>query len=190
MLVALAVVWIVVFLPSVTNRNQDKSEVVRERRLRREQLTVNASQAITELVRKARARKRVFVSAAALAAIGGLVAVLQGSTLWAAVATALAASFALMFRFTSSKVARAIEDGSKRRTKIGPGLDARMVDTTAEEPEVDDQSWKPTQVPEQTYQNRLGTLESPTLADVVEIESSRELARETLDEILRRRRAN
>jgi hypothetical protein len=187
MLVALAAVWFIVFLPSVTKRNQDKDEVARDRRVRKEKLTVSASPFIAEQVKRAKTKKRLFVSVVVTAAVAGLVALFQGWTIAAVIAVAVAAASAVMARLATAKASRAIATGSSRRTKIGSGLEAPL---EAEVEPVEDSTWKPTQVPAQTYQGRVGTLETATLADVVKIEFSQELDRETLDEILRRRRAN
>lgn len=187
MLVALAAVWFIVFLPSVTKRNQDKDDVARERRVRKEQLAVTASPLIAVQVKRARANKRLFVSIAVTTAVVGLVAVFQGWTIAAVIAVSVAAASAVMTRRATTRASRAIATGSSRRTKIGSGLEAPL---EVESEPVEDSSWKPNQVPAQTYQGRVGTLETATLADVVNIEFSQELDRETLDEILRRRRAN
>ena len=190
MLVALAAVWFIVFLPSVTKRNQDKDDASRERRVRREQLTANSSPLIAQTVARAKTSKVIFGSLTALAAVGAVVAILQGSMIWASAALGAMVVFALISRAASLRVSKAISTGTKRRTKIGTGLDARAIETFEEADDFDQNSWRPTELPDQTYQARVGTLENPTLADVVEIEFSRELERETLDEILRRRRAN
>ena len=58
------------------------------------------------------------------------------------------------------------------------------------EAETNPRAWRAEQVPAQTYQRRVGKLETPKLADVVELEVQEKLDSETLDEILRRRRAN
>lgn len=187
MLVALVAVWFIVFLPSVGKKNQDKDDVARDRRVRKEKLTVSASPLIASQVKRAKVSKRVFISLASVAASIGLVAVFLGWTIAAVVAVGAATTFAVLARLATAAASRAIATGSSRRTKIGSGLEAPAQD---EAELVEDSSWNPTQVPAQTYRGRVGTLETATLADVVNIEFSKELDSETLDEILRRRRAN
>lgn len=187
MLVALVAVWFIVFLPSVSKKSQDKDDVARDRRVRKEKLTVSASPFIASQVKRAKLSKRVFISLASVAASTGLVAVFLGWTIPAVVAVGAATTFAVLARLATTAASRAIATGSSRRTKIGSGLEAPAQD---EAELVEDSTWNPTQVPSQTYQGRVGTLETATLADVVNIEFSQELDRETLDEILRRRRAN
>ena len=190
MLVALAVVWIIVFLPSFSKRGQDKDDLARDRRVRRNLLTAQASPFTALQVRRSNAAKLTFAAASALAAIAGLVAVFLGSASWTIAAVTLAGAFAVLSRISALRVSRAISNSANRRTKIGTGLDAQLIEE-GEEPEfVDERVWRPTEVPGQTYQGQLGTLENPTLADVVKIEFPQEFDSETLDEILRRRRAN
>jgi hypothetical protein len=190
MLVALAVVWIIVFLPSFSKRGQDKDDLARDRRVRRNLLTAQASPFTALQVRRSNAAKLTFAAASALAAIAGLVAVFLGSASWTIAAVTLAGAFAVLARISALRVSRAISNSANRRTKIGTGLDAQLIEEVEEPEFVDVRIWRPTVVPGQTYQGQLGTLENPTLADVVNIESSREFDSETLDEILRRRRAN
>lgn len=187
MLVALVAVWFIVFLPSVSKKNQDKDEAARDRRVRKEKLTVSASPVIASRVRRAKTSKRIFISLAAVSAATGLVAVFQGWTIVAVSAVVVATASAVLARLATTSASRSIATGSSRRTKIGSGLETPL---QGESELVEDSSWSPTQVPAQTYQARIGTLETATLADVVNIEFSQELDRETLDEILRRRRAN
>ena len=190
MLVALAVVWFIVFLPSVSKRNQDKDELARDRRVRRDRLTAQASPSIASQVKRANAAKVAFAAAAALAAIASIVALVLGSAFWPVAGVSAVAIFAFLSRLSALRASRAVSNSANRRTKIGSGLDAQLIGE-GEEPElIDDRSWRPTEVPGQTYQAQLGTLENPTLADVVNIESAKDFDSETLDEILRRRRAN
>ena len=190
MLVALAVVWFIVFLPSVSKRNQDKDEFARDRRVRRDRLTAQASPSIASQVKRANAAKVAFAAAAALAAIASIVALFLGSAFWPVAGVSAVAIFAFLSRLSALRASRAVSNSANRRTKIGSGLDAQLIGE-GEEPElIDDRSWRPTEVPGQTYQAQLGTLENPTLADVVNIESAKDFDSETLDEILRRRRAN
>jgi membrane protein implicated in regulation of membrane protease activity len=190
MLVALAVVWFIVFLPSVSKRNQDKDELARDRRVRRDRLTAQASPSIASQVKRANVAKVGFAAGAAIAAISSIVAVFLGSTLWTITGVAIAAGFAVFSRIAAMRVSRAVSNSANRRTKIGSGLDAQLIGEGEESELIDDRSWRPTEVPGQTYQAQLGTLENPTLADVVNIESAKDFDSETLDEILRRRRAN
>jgi hypothetical protein len=69
-------------------------------------------------------------------------------------------------------------------------LNGDLGDRTEELNWVEDNTWRPSELPNQVYQSKIGTLENPTLADVVNIEYPSELDSKTLDEILRRRRAN
>ena len=190
MLVALAAVWFIVFLPSVGKKNRDKDEASKGRRERREKLTVNSSPAIANSVARANLFKRSLLVAAGLAAIATFVFVFQGSTLGAAIGVGTVAIFAVLSRVASTRASRAISAGSKRRNKIPTGIVGEKVESIDDEEFFDDRAWRPSELPEQAYRVQVGTLETPTLADVVKIEFPRELDSETLDEILRRRRAN
>ena len=190
MLVALAAVWFIVFLPSLGKRNRDKDDVSRERRERREQLSVNASAETSGLVSKAKKAQRVFLVLAAISVIATIVSVFQGSTLGAGVGAAVAAGFVLLSRIASARASKAIGSASARRNKIPTGIVGSKIEFEEEQELFDDRSWAPTELPEQAYRSRIGTLENPTLADVVQIEFPGELDSKTLDEILRRRRAN
>ena len=190
MLVAFAAVWFIVFLPSVGKRSRDKDETARARREERERLTANASPVISAKVGRAKTTNRVFLTATVLAIVATLVAVFQGSTLGAIVGVSAVAVFAVLSRVAKSRISRTLETGSRRRAKMPTGLTGSSTETEAELEFVEDNSWSPNALPQQAYQSKLGTLETPNLADVVNIEFPGELDSETLDEILRRRRAN
>jgi hypothetical protein len=127
---------------------------------------------------------------AAGSAAVAIVSVFQGQPIWAVAAVVFAAVFVVLARLVATQASRAVMRGSNRRTKIGNGL-SNEISEQAEEFEVsEEKTWSPNQLPAQAYRSQVGTLESPKLADVVNIEFPGELATETLDEILRRRRAN
>lgn len=190
MLVALAAVWFIVFLPSVGKKNRDKDEVSRERRERKEKLTANSSPQIASRVAKAKNLSRAFLAAASVAAVATFVFVFQGSILGAGIGLAAVVSFAVLARVASLRANSAIVSGARRRSKLPTGIVGEKVDYYEDEEFFDDRAWRPNQLPEQAYKAQVGTLENPTLADVVNIEFPREFDSETLDEILRRRRAN
>jgi hypothetical protein len=190
MLVALAAVWFIVFLPSVGKKNRDKDDASRDRRERRQKLTANSSPQIASRVAKANNAKRVLLTAAGVAAVATFVAVFQGSILGAGIGLAAVVSFAVVARIASLRANSAIVSGARRRGKLPAGIVGEKVETYEDEEFFDDRAWRPNELPEQAYKAQVGTLENPTLADVVNIEFPRELDSETLDEILRRRRAN
>ena len=190
MLVALAAVWFIVFLPSVGKKNRDKDDASRDRRERRQKLTANSSPQIASRVAKANNTKRVLLIAAGVAAVATFVAVFQGSILGAGIGLVAVVSFAVVARVASLRANNAIVSGARRRGKLPAGIVGEKVETYEDEEFFDDRAWRPSELPEQAYKAQVGTLENPTLADVVNIEFPRELDSETLDEILRRRRAN
>ncbi len=186
MLVALAAVWFIVFLPSMNKRKGEKVEGANERRERRNKIATASSPQVSA----AKQLKRVFLWAAVLSVVAAIVSVFQGSTLGAGVSVAAIASFTLASRAANARISKALLAGSSRRNKIGPGLTDRVGERAEEVDWVEDNTWRPNELPEQVYRSKVGTLENPTLADVVNIEFPGELDSKTLDEILRRRRAN
>jgi hypothetical protein len=190
MLVALAAVWFIVFLPSMNKRKNDKDEVARERQERRNKLAAAASPLLAKQVSTAKLLKGIFIGAAGVSVAGAIVAVFQGSTLGAGIGVGAVSVFVIASRLANLRASNALAAGSRRRNKIAPGLAGALGDRAEELNWVEDNTWRPNELPEQAYRAKVGTLENPTLADVVNIEFPGELASETLDEILRRRRAN
>ena len=190
MLVAFAAVWFIVFLPSVGKKNRDKDASSKARREQREALTAKSSPAIAGKVSKAKTAERVLLGLTIAAIVATLVAVFQGSTLGAIVGVTAVAAFAVFSRVAHSRISSALETGSRRRAKLAPGLTAGIAQNTDAAEFVEDKTWNPIALPQQVYQSKIGTLESPTLAEVVNLEIPQVLESETLDEILRRRRAN
>jgi hypothetical protein len=190
MLVAFAAVWFIVFLPSVGKKNRDKDASSKARREQREALTANSSPVIAGKVSKAKTAERVLLALTTAAILATLVAVFQGSTLGAVVGVAAIATFAVLSRVAHSKISNALKTGSRRRAKLAPGLTDGSRPSADVDNFVEDKTWNPTALPQQVYQSKVGTLDTPTLAEVVKLEIPQVLESETLDEILRRRRAN
>jgi hypothetical protein len=190
MLVALAAVWFIVFMPTVGKRNSGKNDAARNRRQSREKVAIGSSPELAKRASRAKVAQFGLAAMAAGSATVAIVSVFQGQSIWASAAVVFAGVFVVLTRLVSTQASRAVLRDSNRRTKIGNGL-SNEISEKAEEFEVsEDKTWSPNQLPAQAYRSQVGTLENPTLADVVNIEFPGELATETLDEILRRRRAN
>lgn len=186
MLVAFAAVWFIVFVPTWARRGEPKEQSTSIRK-------AALNQKLNRESRNTNARLQAFRFGSVLLAVAGAI-----TTLTAALQAQYWLSFAgagvLLIALTAVRVsvvcARSLNaDGYSRRTKIpAVTLPAKAIveNVDASNP----RAWRAEQVPAQTYQSRVGKLETPKLADVVELEVQEKLDSETLDEILRRRRAN
>lgn len=189
MLVALAAVWFLVFLPSLTGKGKESRSESLDRSTRRALLNENVSPRVASSARTARLSKQVFALLSIASGIASIVSVFQGSALAALVSAAAVAGFVAASRLANRRLNRILVSGSNRRNKISSGLSGSVEKIVEPDVEIEDRRWTPNENPKQGLLNRVGTLESPTLADVVEIEFPGELDSKALDEILRRRRA-
>lgn len=189
MLVALTAVWFLVFLPALTNRGKDKASENADRSKRRALLNENVSPQVASNARLARLAKQVFAILSIVSGVTSIVAVFQGDAVFALSSTGAVAGFVTLSRLANARLNRVLVSGSNRRNKISSGLSGSVEKTVEPAVEIEDRLWTPNETPKQGLLNRVGTLESPTLADVVEIEFPGELDSKELDEILRRRRA-
>lgn len=189
MLVALAAVWFLVFLPSLTGKSKESRSESLDRSTRRALLNENVSPRVASSARVARLSKQVFALLSIFSGIASIVSVFQGTAVAALVLAAAVAGFVALSRLANNRLNRILVSGSNRRNKISSGLSGSVEKTVEPDVEIEDRRWTPNETPKQGLLNRVGTLESPTLADVVEIEFPGELDSKALDEMLRRRRA-
>ncbi len=189
MLVALAAVWFLVFLPALNGRGKENRSESLERSTRRALLNENVSPRVASRARTARLSKQVFALLSIASGIASIVSVFQGAALAALVSAAAVAGFVAASRLANRRLNRILVSGSNRRNKISSGLSGSGEKIVEPDVEIEDRRWTPNETPKQGLLNRVGTLESPTLADVVEIDFPGELDSKALDEILRRRRA-
>jgi len=189
MLVALAAVWFLVFLPSLHGRSKDATSESVDRSSRRALLNENVSSLVASQARTARLSKQVFALLSITSGLASIASVFQGSAVAALVLAAAVAGFVALSRLANNRLNRILVSGSNRRNKISSGLSGSVEKTVEPDVEIEDRRWTPNETPKQGLLNRVGTLESPTLADVVEIEFPGELDSKALDEMLRRRRA-
>ena len=164
MLAALALIWFLLFVPSWTKRSEQKGDVARERQAQRDKLSRSVSAGVAIKAARVSRTKIVSLTFAIVGAGVSTVSLIQGGVLVSSIAAAV---FVLAGLIGKSPVARKREESTT----------------------VDEKVWTPDEVPNQVF-GRVGTLEEIVLAEVVELPKQEELDSKTLDEILRRRRAN
>jgi len=221
MLAALAAVWLFIFVPSwmksSVSREQQRYESLQAKNDRRQVRqktfeTLGAKKALR--VRRAFVAKRV----SGLISIASIVASLATAALFATIEQpwiyllGFAGTFVISFsinRLANSLQLRALSDSSQTkrpvRLETSAARSAAFAASTpkASEPVLKDpRAWNAPGVPSQILRSPDGTLETPTIADVLDFVASAErrendatgVGTETasinLDEILRRRRAN
>jgi hypothetical protein len=189
MLVALAAVWFLVFLPALNGRGKEGRSESLDRSTRRALLNEHVSPRVAASARAARLSKQVFALLSIASGIASIVFVFQGAAVGALIAAGFVAGFVALSRIANARLNRILVSGSNRRNKVSAGLSGSLEKSIEPTEEIEDRRWTPNEAPKQGLLNRVGTLESPTLADVVEIEFPGELDSKELDEILRRRRA-
>ena len=188
-LVALGLVWFFMLVPSWSKRHEQKEEVAREREQVRERLNRSVSASVALKYERASRTKRFALVFAVSAATVSILALLQAAATIAIGAGVVFAIAALLHQLAHRSQKQLLVEGGRVRTRISSGV-VGSVQKPQAEPAVDPRAWTPEAFPKQTLQNPVGTLESVQLAEVVEFEKRAELDSETLDEILRRRRAN
>jgi hypothetical protein len=169
MMVALAAVWFIVFMPALSKRDQ-KTKATSQNRvlLTRRLLVLLGLAAVAGVVAAFVSGQGVIVS------IGlGVIAVALGLV-------------AGIKRIASARATRTVSP----RVRVATGLTA---DQAEPEPVIEyrnPRAWQAGEFPSQTLRPTYAKLETPTLADVIKLSQPKELSSETLDEIMRRRRAN
>lgn len=190
-LVALGLVWFFMLVPSWSKRHELKEEASREREQVRERLNRSVSASVAVKYERASRTKRIAIVAAASSATVTILALLQSAIPIAIGAGVVFALSATLNRLANRSQKQLLVEGGRVRTRISSGVVGSVQNSEQViEPEVDPRAWTPEEFPKQTLQNPVGTLESVQLAEVVEFEKRPELDSETLNEILRRRRAN
>ena len=200
MLVALAAVWFVVFIPSWASRSTEKeTEKTRVRELRDSGRA--AEQTRSKVARVATASARILLVRSLLIGLFlvSLGALAWGVALWTGAADATVVLSVAGFGAICSVFAlRAVNlryraKLSEARTvrkmhKIDPSLFNPNKDAVPDASRVK-KGWTAPGVPEQLYRGSEGTIIEQSFAEVVELPAVK-LEGEALDEILRRRRAN
>jgi hypothetical protein len=209
MFVVLGAVWFLYFVPSFSKRSQEREaehdELVAVRREAREIKTKLSS---------SRIKQSADAGARALGAkrLGSLVTFIGlGSGIWAATLlnsiefawAGVAGGFALavagvVLNRAANRSYRAAVSQSQSRRKSRPFVYSASYQTPAENASalrtngLPDNSWQSPGVPSQIYRGSEGTVLPTQFAEVVELEAAKAptLEAETLDEILRKRRAN
>jgi hypothetical protein len=189
-LVALGLVWFFMLVPSWSKRHEQKAEATRERDQVRERLNRSVSASVALKYERASRTKRFAMVFAVSAATVSVLALLQAAVTLAIGAGVVFALATLLHQLAHRSQKQLLVEGGRVRTRISSGVVGSVQKPQATEPELDQRAWTPEAFPKQTLQNPVGTLESVQLAEVVEFEKRPELDSETLDEILRRRRAN
>lgn len=186
MLIAFAAVWFIVFVPTWARRGEPKDQSAE---LRRASLDKKLDSKSRNVRTRLQALRIGSVLLGAAGAITTLASALQAQYWVTAAGSGVLLLSLIGVRLSVTRARSLTADGYSRRTKIPAGsLPANS--TTEAEAETNPRAWRAEQIPAQTYQRRVGKLETPKLADVVELEVQEKLDSETLDEILRRRRAN
>ena len=164
-MVALAVAWFLVFMPSSgKSRMQQIDRVV--------------------------LRRRTVVGVGVGLVVAGVAAYFAGQGLIVAVGFgAVLLGFGVVFGVRQLRIRRSLPATTRRR-QVPTGLTADQAEPEPEIEYTNPRAWTAGQVPSQTLRPKYAKLETPTLADVVDLPKPQELKSETLDEIMRRRRAN
>lgn len=210
MFLIIAGLWVWVFVPSWFKRSEDRKvqkEATNE--LRGEIKTMRsarASSAISDLAQKnfkltlTRRIFSVFAYLAFAAAIASIFAAVSQIFYWIVtfIFSAIFVISTLIVRAAKRKTQELLINASKSRSASfsASAAEKRLLDAQAQMAgnPVDSRSWEPHSLP--APRQRIGELETPTLAEVVEIDDrvvknpSVTLDSTALDEILRRRRAN
>lgn len=218
MLVALAGVWLLVFVPSWASSSKDRDARRQQYEAARQNQKLELSKIQTSPIlqtamqaRRAKSLKRVtgFASLACLSALGWSLTLLASSPLWWAWSSASVVGLVLFVslnRLAEKKYQEALTNATRGATRMKFGLrpaeaSSAKSNDASPEPAEDTRSWAATGVPSQLYRSATGTLETPKLAEVVafaaEVEKrddktavSNDTASINIDEIMRRRRAN
>lgn len=180
-------VWLIVFTPSMGKKKQSQNDPLTQRQERLAAIRESSSPELSKQARTAKNRSRTLMFVSALASIASIVGLFSGSAIIALAGAGVAAVLIIASRIVTIRFNAASRESSKRINKVSAGLVGKPIadiDEIGEQPGL-----RVSQVPAPLYR-QVATLEEVTLADVVKLEHPQELERETLDEILRRRRAN
>ena len=214
MVLVVAGLWILVFIPSWFHRSEDR-DAFREESKNQRQVLAEIRRAATasllstaERSHKLGGRVRVGLTIALLAlalGLGSLFLVGQNPIAWLIVAVGFATFLvaSVVVRKANQERSRLASHAARSRGAMAGSLIAWNTDlieavSLAQEP-VDPRAWTPNKLPAPVHLSRLGELEISTMADVIELSSQADgqlssnaknpLGAEMLDEILRRRRA-
>jgi hypothetical protein len=203
MLLALAAVWFVIFIPSWATRSNEKdSEKSRVKELRRS-LRENGS-ATRPTAKVARSTARLLSLRAVFLGffIAGAATLTWTVSTWVnEPATYLVSAGALVVSFGSLALVRVVNLRYRAKLTQARNLSkTKRIDPSLFNPNKDARTavsesvngWTAPRVPEQLYRGSEGTLIEQKFAEVVELPVTQQpvLDSQTLDEILRRRRAN
>lgn len=180
-------VWVIVFMPSLGKRKQSSNEQIVARQERLATIREQANPELAKANSRNKRNSRISIAFAAIASAFAIYGVVQGSIVFTFSGLGAAAASLIVSRLFSLRTSRKLSKAANRNAKLPAGLTGkpvRDVDEIGEAPGL-----KVTPVPAQLYTQR-ATIEEVTFAEVIQLERPQELERETLDEILRRRRAN
>jgi hypothetical protein len=203
MLLALAAVWFVVFIPSWTTRSNEKdSQRSRVRQIKQslkaKKVDGRATEKVTVQSSRLLAIRSILLTifVASVAVLTWTVSTWSNELLTYVVAgSSVATAFASLAAVRSVNLryrAKLVQARTLRKTKridpslFNPNKDAEI--SVAESKT----GWTAARVPSQLYRGSEGTLIEQNFAEVVELPTAKQpiLDSETLDEILRRRRSN
>lgn len=191
MLAALALIWFLLFVPSWTKRSEQKGDVARERQAQRDKLSRSVSAGVAIKAARVSRTRIVSLTFAIVGAGVAIVSLIQGGVLVSSISAGVFVLAGLVNLAATKRLRDLVLEGARMRNKVASGLIGKS--PVAKKPEaattVDEKVWTPDEVPNQVF-GRVGTLEEIVLAEVVELPKPEELDSKTLDEILRRRRAN
>ena len=203
MLLALAAVWFVVFIPSWATRSNEKdSQRSRVRQIKQSLQAKNVDGRATEKVTVQSSRLLAIRSILLTIFVASIAVLTWTISTWtnelvtyAVASSSVATAFASLAAVRSVNLryrAKLVQARSLRKTKridpslFNPNKDAEI--SVAESKT----GWTAARVPSQLYRGSEGTLIEQNFAEVVELPTAKQptLDSETLDEILRRRRSN
>jgi hypothetical protein len=210
MFLIIAGLWLWVFIPSWFKRSQERQasktstrQVRREVRVARATTPRSAISNLAERNYRLSMTQRFFSSIAFFAFAASIASIFLAVSqifylIFSAVFSAIFITSVVLVRVAKRKNAAIIIAATRNRSSlyasVSNALKSQSVEGSIAGNPVDKRAWEPNKLP--APRQRIGELEMPTLAEVVEIEervvkkSHATLDSTALDEILRRRRAN
>jgi hypothetical protein len=207
MMLVIAVLWVVVFIPSWFQNRVDKEHNARESSLLKSkvrEIKISANAPVGSIIRLATDRSRklsrtrnVMLAVATLALLG-FVAItffaLQTPLLFVASGFGLLVGlFALLVAVKASSEARRLKTQvaqAQSEQTINLAKSWREAILPSIGAEIDPRAWTPNPLPSPAYKNRIGELEIPNVASVTEISNSRKNfdTQKQINTILKKRR--
>ena len=186
MILAVAAIWFLVFLPSFVKGDASKAESKPQRVKVETEVATQLSERAQMALRARRGRAILAILTATsfvVAGLASLATIADGSGLVVALASGVSTAVFAWLTARSNRNYRELLTGAVRKTIPLTAPKATRVKVEQTE---NNNGFQPTEVPKQTYL-QTGAIEIVELAEVVSLEP-KEVPIESIDEILRRRR--